>query len=316
MKKTRKKLIGLFGLAFVIAMTIFASFLPGPVASAISTLTDQITVVVVNPEEAPSASIGSPSSGDKFLTPEQEIEIDYVNIKNYKIVLIYTDEEGVEHPAQTVIEENNPGDVGPAVHNFRSIAEQFGYGKYTLRLEATGDDDAPIEDTIEFEYAAIDANTSTDEETGNPYVDLDFDQDQDSLTDDLKIDRVVITVYDKDGNPIEGVPPIVVQPPVERVEIPFSEYGLPEGDYILVAQPFNSDDKALFDTVTLNVTYNGKAEEEEEDIVVPSTADTGGMFKNLNISRTDYLITGIGLFLVVGIGSLFYISKHNNKRRK
>ena len=105
MKKTRKKLIGLFGLAFVIAMTIFASFLPGPVASAISTLTDQITVVVVNPEEAPSASIGSPSSGDKFLTPEQEIEIDYVNIKNYKIVLIYTDEEGVEHPAQTVIEE-------------------------------------------------------------------------------------------------------------------------------------------------------------------------------------------------------------------
>lgn len=310
MKKTRKKLIGLFGLAFVAAMTIVASFLPGPMASAISTLTDNITVVVLNPEESPAASIGSPSSGDKFLTPERDIEVDYRNIKDYKIVLIYTDEDGVEHPAETIIEENAPGDVGPALHNFRPIAEQFGYGKYTLRLEATGDDDSLIEDTIEFEYVAIDASSSDKSEAGNPYVDLDFDQDQDSLTDDMKIYEVVITVYDKDGNPIEGIPPIVVQPPVERVEIPFSEYGLPEGDYILVAQPFNSEGKALFDTVTLNVKYNG-----EEDIVVPSTADTGGLFKNLNISRTDYLVTGIGLFLVVGIGSLFYISKHNKRRK-
>ena len=101
--------------------------------------------------------------------------------------MIYTDEDGVEHPAETVIEENAPGDVGPALHNFRPIAEQFGYGKYTLRLEATGDDDSLIEDTIEFEYVAIDASSSDKSEAGNPYVDLDFDQDQDSLTDDMKI---------------------------------------------------------------------------------------------------------------------------------
>ena len=66
------------------------------------------------------------------------------------------------------------------------------------------------------------------------------------------------------------------------------------------------------------ITGNEPAPEEDEDIVVPSTADTGGLFKNLNISRTDYLVTGIGLFLVVGIGSIVFISKHNrsNKRRK
>lgn len=314
MKKTNKKLIGLFGLAFVIAMTIVASTLPGPMASAISSVTDHVTVVVLNPEEAPAANIGSPSSGDKFITPEQEISINYHNIKSYKLIVTYTDENGVEHPSETVVEENVEGGVGPASHNFRAIAEQFGYGKYTLRLDAIGDDDAPLPgDTIEFEYVAIEADSSSESETGNPYIDLDFDQDQESLTDDLKIDKVVITVYDKNGNPVDGMPPIVVQPPVNKVEIPFDQYGIPEGEYTLVIQPFNLAGEALFDTVTLNINYTG-----EEDIVVPSTADTGGLFKNLNISRADYLITGIGIFLVVGIGGILFIRKHDktSKRRK
>jgi hypothetical protein len=142
---------------------------------------------------------------------------------------------------------------------------------------------------------------------------LDFDQDQESLTDDLKIDKVIITVYDENGNPVDGMPPIVVQPPVSKVEIPFDQYGIPEGEYTLVIQPFNSAGEALFDTVTLNINYTG-----EEDIVVPSTADTGGLFKNLNISRADYLISGIGIFLVVGIGGILFIRKHDktSKRRK
>lgn len=314
MKKTRKKLVGLFGLAFVVAMTIFASTLPSPMASAISTVTDHITVVVRNPEEAPAASIGSPDSGDRFITPDQEISINYHNIKSYKLIVTYTDENGVEHPSKTVVEESVEGGVGPAAHSFRGIAEQFGYGKYTIRLDAIGDDDAPLPgDTIKFEYVAIEADSSSNSETGNPYIDLNFDQDQESLTDDLKIDRVVITIYDKDGNPVDGMPPIVVKPPVEKVEIPFDQYGISEGEYTLVIQPFNSADEALFDTVVLNINYTG-----EEDIVVPSTADTGGMFKNLNISRADYLITGLGLFLIVGIGGIVFIRKHgkSNKRRR
>ena len=319
MKKTHKKIIGLFGLVFVVAMTIFATFLPSPGASALSSVTDEITVVVLGGE--PSASINNPDSGDKFLTPDQVIDIDYSNIKSYRIVLTYTDEDGNVTTA-TVIENNTPGEHGPDSYNFRPIAESYGYGTYVFRLEAVGNDDSSLGDAVEFEYVAIEADTTTDSETGNPNVNLDFDQDQDSLTEDLKIDQVIITVYDKDGNPVEDMPPIVVKPPVEQVEIPFDDYGIPVGEYILVAQPFNAAGESLFETVTMTVDYKGKkaepAPEEDEDIVVPSTADTGGLFKNLNISRTDYLVTGIGLFLVVGIGSIVFISKHNrsNKRRK
>ena len=314
MKKTQKRTIGLLGLVLVVAMTVFAIFLPSPETSAISTLTDTITVVVRNQDEAPSATINSPASGDKFLTPDHEIKIGHINITDYRVIVVYTDEDGVEHAPEVVIEDTNPGSVGPASHAFRPIAERFGYGRYTMKLEATGDDGSLIEDAIEFEYVAIDAEASLDDETGNTYVNLDFDQDQESLTEDLKIDKVVITVYDMNGNPIDIMPPIVVQPPVERVEIPFNQYGAPEGDYILIAQPFNSAGEALFDIVTMTTTYGKK----EEDIVVPSTADTGGLFKSLNISRADYLITGIGLFLIVGVGSIIFIRKHSrtNKRRK
>lgn len=313
MKKTRKKLIGLFGLAFVIAMTVIASILPGPMASAISNLTDHITVVVRNPEESPAATIGSPDSGESFLTPGQEIIIDYHNIKRYKLIVTYIDENGVEHPAETIIDRDVAGEIGPSIHNFREIAERFGYGKYTLGLEAIGDDDSLIPDTVEFEYKAIEADSSSNSEAGNPYIDLNFDSDQASLTEDLKINKVIITVYDKNGNPVSGIPPLVVQPPVEKVEMPFNQYGIPEGEYVLVIQPFNSAGKALFNTVTLNIVYNG-----EEDIVVPSTADTGGLFKNLNIAKTDYLITGLGAFLIIGIGGIVYINSKgkNSKRRK
>lgn len=318
MKKTHKKILGLFGLVFVVAMTVFATFLPSPGASALSTMTDHITVVVLGDE--PTASIDNPDSGDKFLTPDQVIEINYGNIKSYRVVLTYTDENGVETTA-TIIENNTPAEHGPDSYNFRSIAETYGYGTYVFRLEAVGNDDSALGDAVEFEYVAIEADSSSESESGNPYVDLDFDEDQDSLTEDLKIDQVVITVYDKDGNPVEDMPPIVVKPPVGQVEIPFDDYGIPAGEYTLVVQPFNAAGDKLFETIAVTVEYDGKKVEpapEEEDIVVPSTADTGGLFKNLNISKSDYLITGLGLFLIVGISSIVFISKHNrsSKRRK
>ena len=139
-------------------------------------------------------------------------------------------------------------------------------------------------------------------------MDLDFDQDQESLTEDLKIDQVILRIYDKDGNEVTTISPIIVKPPVGRVEIPFDKE--PAGEYIIVAQPYNSAGEALFETVIMRVTYDGK------EIVVPSTADTGGLFKNLNISKVDYLITGIGFFLVVGIGSIIFINKRGKTSRR
>ncbi len=303
MRKTHKKVIGAFGLVAVVAMTVFAAFLPGPKASALTNVSDTVMITVINTEQPPSAAINSPDSGDKFLTPDHNIEIGFNNLKQYKIVLTYTDENGNE-TTETIAEDNNPPEVGPASYDFRSIAERFGYGKYLIQLEAVGNDDSVLGDTIEFEYVAIEAETSTDSETGNTYVDLDFDQNQDELTDDLKIDHIILTILDENGIEVPGISPIVVKPPVGRVEIPFGD-DVPAGKYTIVAQPYNAAGDSLFQTVTLTVEYDGGS------IVVPSTADTGGLFKNLNISRTDYLVTGIGVFLIVGIGGIIFMRKHS-----
>lgn len=312
MKKTQKKIIGLLGLVVVVAMTLFAAFLPGPRASAISSVTDTITVTVENKDQPPEASISSPSSGEKFLSPEQEIRIDYVNLKQYKLILTYTDLDG-EHSPITVIENTDPGATGPAVYDLKTIIESFGlgYGNYVLELEAVGDNDSIINDVIEFDYSAIEAAVSSDSETGNTYINLDFNQNQEDLSDDLKIDHVILDVYDADGNIVASMSPIIVKPLSKSVEIVFPD-GVPGGEYYIVARPYNAAGELLFDTVVMKITYDGK------EIVVPATADTGGLFKNLNIAKTDYLVTGLGVFLVIGIGGIIYINNKDkkNKRRK
>lgn len=52
-------------------------------------------------------------------------------------------------------------------------------------------------------------------------------------------------------------------------------------------------------------------EEPEEPIDVPNT---GGFFGTLNISKTDYLITGLIAFFILSGGLLVYLKKSKNRR--
>ena len=47
MKKTQKKAFGILGLLLVIVMTIFAAIIPGPGATALSSVTDVVEIRVV-----------------------------------------------------------------------------------------------------------------------------------------------------------------------------------------------------------------------------------------------------------------------------
>ena len=116
-----------------------------------------------------------------------------------------------------------------------------------------------------------------------------------------------MTLYDENGNEVPGISPIIVASPEKMVEIPFADYDLPSGKYTLVIVPYNNRGEALYRTITLDFYYTAP------EIVVPDTANTGGLFNNLNISRADYLITGIGLFVVIGLGSIVFISKRSRK---
>ena len=130
------------------------------------------------------------------------------------------------------------------------------------------------------------------------------------MNDEEKVDTIVINVYDEDGNLVEGLSPIVVEAPNKSVVIPFDDpnLDLPSGNYTLVVQAYNADGVELYRENSLVVYYE---KIEIPDTAVPDTEapDTGGFFRNFNISRTDYLLTGLTIFTIVGISGAVFISR-------
>ena len=309
MKKTHKKVFGLLGLVLVAAMTIAAAFMPTPGASAATStsFSDNISVRVI--DEVPSVTIVSPTSGEEVISRDDPIQVSYTNLSHYTVTITYTDESGVEHTE--VLEDVDPTESsGDLTYDFRPIAEQYGYGNYKVTFTGVGVDGSEVSDSVAFEYIAAEAEIKEAEEGGveNPSeieIDLNYDDD-DTLPEDERVAEIRVEVFDDNGNPVAEIPVITVYPPEKKVTIDFDKYGVPSGYYTIVVTPYNAKGEELYRKSSFRVYYDGK-------IVVPSTADTGGLFKDLNISSTDYLITGLGVFLVVGIGGLVFVGKRNRR---
>lgn len=302
MKRAHKRIVGLLGLVFVAAMTIFAAYLPGPDASATSTVTDTITVKVT--DELPAVRIVEPDSGDSSTSLDGQIKIAYDNLSSYTLTLKYTKNDGTEGTT-TIATSTSPAPHGEETFDFRSFGETYGYGRYTITLTGTGTDGSEVEDAVEYDYVAVESSASEDSETGSIYVDLEYDTDDPGVSDEERVDTIEINVYDENGDLVEGLSPIKVKAPTDKVEIPFDDpsLDLPSGNYTIVVKAYNSEGEELYKTQLTTVYY--------EKIGVPSTAvpDTGNFFQNLNISRTDYLLTGLGVFTLVGIGGVVFVSR-------
>ena len=241
---------------------------------------------------------------------DQPIDLTYSNMDKYTISITFIDDEGIEHTEILDDVENIDGS-GNATYDFRHFGEIYGYGKYIITVTGTGIDQSSVQDTIEFEYVAVLPETGVNPDNSNPTLDLDYITDDPGLSEDDIVDHITIDILDGNGNPIPGLSPVTVKPPLKDIEIPFDQYDLPNGDYTLVITPYNAADEALFKQFTILIHYGG-----EEPIVVPSTADTGGLFKNLNIASSDYLITGLGIFLIVGFSAIVFLGKKGRNAKK
>ncbi len=307
MRKTQKQILGLFGLGVVIAMTAVAVALPGPKASAASTLTDHITVRVVG--DVPDVNASGIEPGSEFVDSEQTIRITYENVRSVKAVLKRTDLDGNEHIIE-LVDELVDYEAGELVLNIDFSNPQYGYGDYVLTVTGDGLDGHTDEDIIEFSYQPFTAELEESDDSNDSYVDLDYTPDDGMGDGENSVTEFLVEIFDEDGNLISPLSPIAVPSPETRVEIPFDDYDLAPGRYTIKITAYNRN-KGI-----LSIKYLYKIiEDEGEDIPVPDTSapDTGGLFKNLNISQADFLITGLSLFLVVGIGGIIFISKRDKK---
>ena len=161
--------------------------------------------------------------------------------------------------------------------------------------------------------------TTVDIEAEQPAVDEDpvatYDYDPDIT------DSAILNVYDDDGNLITVLSNIPVTIGEFTTILPFADNGMEEGYYSVQIITFDENGKILgtdvdrfYYDLSGGVTPEPEPQPKPEDDDTPAVPNTG-LFTNLNISRADYVVTGIIVFFSAAIFALLYIAKKGQRRR-
>lgn len=297
MKKTQKRLLGAAGLALVAGMTIIAAQLPGPDASAANnSVTDNISVRVVG--DVASIKFTAPANGSKVYASKQTIKWEYEDTDLITVTLKYTDMDGNAHNIGTLWTLNPEFKPGEAEREIE--LSTYGYG--TFEFVATGRDvngATTATETLVFEYLEPDSDINISE-NGDLWVDFDYDP--------ANVTEIVTTVYKGDGDSGEVAWTETLRTGATGVLIPGTVFESGQ-KYTIVVSYYNGASLIYRDTTPYTAP------------VTPDTnaPDTGGLFQNLNISREDYLVTGLLIFMVfaiVGFGVIFRNHKTKSSKRR
>ena len=301
MKKTPKKILGIFGLLAVVAMTIFAATLPISSASAAGSLTDTIIVTVVS--SSAWIDIGSPSNDAIISRPKQTITFDYGDLSKVTAQLVYTDDDGNTHTvdlAEIVLsEESGNGEIPIDISG-------YGYGDFVIKLVGEGTDGMPYEDSISVSYYPVTTTVEQDPDTEDVFAILDYDLDNPD------IDTIVLNVYDA-NNPDKILWTTTVPRGTTRVELPFAEEGFLAGRYVITTTAYDAGGEGLYEPYVVGLDYSRKST-PSKDVPVPNT---GGLTAGaLNISKTDYLITSLIILFLTGFSGIYFILHRKKNSRK
>ena len=287
MKRTKKRILGFLGLFLVAAVTTFAILMPAAQTSAAQRLSTVDTVQVRVVGSVPLVTFTEPESGVTFDTPEHRFSYNYENLSRSLTLNFDTD-------------------------------SRFGYGSYKMRVTGNGYGAENVaEDVIEFSYHVFDPSFPGGDNNGlvngpgesednpmteNPEIHFGIDPNH------PYIKYVEVNVYDEDGNIVEELSPQRVESPFEDLELQFREHGLPSGWYTVEIQAYDNDDNPYGDPKILRFYY------QAPEMPVPNT---GAAFMNLNISKQDYLITGLVIFGLTAVaGAAFVVRKKATAKRK
>ena len=332
MKRTHKKILGFCGLLLVAAMTLFAAFMPVPDTQAAdgTTITDTVEVRVVS--QAANINISGIVPGSNITSSSQHLKIDYENIENLTSTMTYTGLDGKVHempfldlPVAYAVGVSNididfktgaytydymyydsTDDTIKTSTNNHGQLSHYGYGEYIMKAFGSSIDGTYYEALTDYTYQPVDTNITI--EDGKAKVDLDYDPYDESGETDGDVAKIVIEVRDKGGKLINIQPnpnPMTITPPTKHFELDLSGYGLPTGTYTITATSYDIDGNVIYEPYTMEFYYEAPA--------IPAP-NTGGIIGNLNISKTDYLITGLIIFGIAAVAGVVFITKNDKKR--
>ena len=309
-------------------MTAVAACLPLPGASAVSSVTDTVVIRVVG--DSPNVDVSGITSGTTTISPNQSVNVNYENVDEFSVVLKYKDKDGTEHTYQLINDTRNyvAGseaillDLDKGTYSYGGNTYPLpgvGYGEYILTTTGEGHDGVSDEQSVKFTFIPTTATATANDETGNVEVDLDYNDEDGTGPDHDDVTKLVLKVYNENGDLISPMTPVTVNAPETKATLPFGDYDLPSGTYTIEVISYNSENDELYRYYYTFVVYKALPVPDTGGGDDANAPDTGGLFKNLNISKSDYLITGLLFFFLVGFSGIVYITrkeKRTSKRRR
>ncbi len=321
MKRKKKQLLGFAGLVAVAIMTAVAYCLPTPDAAAVAEpyacdpsiegdcATDEsgINLQVVINEATTSVAIVAPQNNSTVVGQNVKFSTNFNEVTRIDYYLTHKKADGtterINLPSYTP-----PAGTTSGTHDFEYDLSAYDYGNYQFHVTGYGGNNAVREDVVEFNYNAIQISDSgTTAANKDPIVRIEAND---------QVDKILVHVYDKDGNPVmvdesgNEIPLEVSRDEIDPntglvlITLPFERYGAEPGEYNVVAVAYNDRDEVISMAHTM-VTYAPGA---AVDPNVPETPNTGsGLFADLNITRVDYLITGLIIFALASALGLYLV---------
>lgn len=311
MRKTRKQLLGLAGLAAVGIMTVVACGMPAPDAAAEGGEgSGNMNLTVRISEANTTVSIVSPRDNSSTVDNIVKASTNYSETNKLEYYLTKKNADGSDtriNLPEYIPPQNN------GTHSFDIDMDALGltFGTFQLHAIAYGNNNTVREDTVAFEYSAIEVAFEGAEENRDPILGIKLNGE---------VDYVLVHIYDKDGNPLfvdeNGDEASIklnrdeVDPATGKIltTLPFEKYGAESGDYTAVVVAYNDADQIL-SMVTARTSYL-----TPEDAVIPEIPNTGSLrIGNLNITRLDYLLTGLIAFAVVASFAIVLVYRKNRR---
>lgn len=329
MRKTQKKVFGLLGLSLVAGMTVAAAALPNPGASAVTSMTDTITVRVVGTEvevtvepkytyidaEGETVVIEYGEAVDK---PEYLVTISYQDIETLKSTLTRKYYNAERELITEEIDLGEEGDdfpdyiAGSIVKNLSNYMLVNGYGRYIFTATGYGyeyveDEENPLgfdEAELAFEYTPV---FIREKENGSVVTEI---------ADDDTIDHVVITVSGSNtsGTPVNATSGNLTPEQAENIsdlpayfgELIGNEGGLLyNGEYTFTITAYDSEGNIIYKTFTFIHTV--------DNVPVP---DTGAFFQGrFDGMSEDYVTTAIIVFMVLSVVGAGIIIRKNRDHK-
>jgi hypothetical protein len=313
MRKTHKKVLGFVGLGLVAATTAVAATLPSPIAAAAGT-TDTINVRVISANPDIILNI---EEGDLVTDPTYKFSASYNGLLNIKATLVNYDADGNVKSTSVIWDEDLDGGTGTKDFTL-NLNDYGGYGDYVITFQGSVSGAVVAEKILSMSYVMGNMDVEVSPDTGEATVDVTPPDDS--------VKTIQIYIYNPDGT-IARILIVDVDTGTVYVYDATGEkllYTIPNGykdgklTITLEGLPYSDDNytaKVIFrdaegrivgGTIILNIKYQGGS------IIVP---DTGNFFQGLNITREDYLITGLSIFMTIGVVAFGIVKKSRGDKR-